>query len=264
MKHLITLLLIVLTLSFNAWAINNDKALMLYLPFDEGNGDTAKDASGNNLEATLHGATWSDDGKIGGCIHLPDTAKYLEIESVPELDITDEITIQAWFFPEQNQGDSNLMGRRTAANLGGYCLQWSSNPTGFPQIETWMNVGGGWQGSRNKQTIKPALNEWHHVSSTFDGEMIRQYIDGELDVEFKPPGKNIHSVDIVFRIGKSQTGLAGTVCRIDEVAIYNRALSADEINQDMNKGVTFAVSPGDKLATTWGNLKLVGAGSPRP
>jgi hypothetical protein len=255
MKLIIAVLLIALSLSVNAWALNDDKALMMYLPFDEGTGEKAKDASGNNLEATLNGATWSKDGKIGACIHLTNTEQFVEVGAVPELDITDELTIQAWFFPEQNQGDSNLMGRRTSGNTGGYCLQWSSTPTGAPQIETWMNVGGGWQGSRQKQTIKPELNEWHHVSSTFDGDMIRQYIDGKLDVEWKPPGNEIFSVDVVFRIGKSQTGLAGTVCLVDEVAIYSRALSKDEINQDMNKGVAYAVSPGGKLATTWANLK---------
>lgn len=255
MKYVIVLLLIGLCISPYVWALKDDKDLMLYLPFDEGKGDSAMDASGNDLEAVLHGATWSKDGKIGGCVQLPDTEKYLEIESVPELDITGEITIQAWFLPEQDQGDSNLMGRRTPANTGGYCLQWSSNPTGSPQIETWMNVGGGWQGSRNKQTIKPALKEWHHVSSTFDGNMIRQYIDGELDTEWKPPGNEIFSVDIVFRIGKSQTGLAGTVCSVDEVAIYKRALTEDEIKSDMNKGVFFDVTPREKLATTWANLK---------
>jgi hypothetical protein len=254
MKLIIAVLLIALSLSVNAWALNDDKALMMYLPFDEGTGEKAKDASGNNLEATLNGATWSKDGKIGACIHLTNTEQFVEVGAVPELDITDELTIQAWFFPEQNQGDSNLMGRRTSGNTGGYCLQWSSNPTGAPQIETWINIGG-WQGSRNKQTIKPALKEWHHVASTYDGDMIRQYIDGKLDVAYKPPAGKINSVDVVFRIGKSQTGLSGTVCFVDEVAIYSRALSEDEINQDMNNGVFFAVDPGGKLATTWANLK---------
>ena len=37
--------------------------------------------------------------------------------------------------------------------------------------------------------------------------VIRQYIDGELDVEYTPPAGKINSVDVVFRIGKSQTGL---------------------------------------------------------
>ncbi len=253
MKLITTVLLIALSLSINAWALKDDKALMMYLSFDEGTGDKAKDASGNNLEATLNGATWSKDGKIGGCIHLANTEQFVEVDAVPELDITDELTIQAWFFPEQNQGDSNLMGRRTPANKGGYCLQWSSVHTGSPQIETWIDTAG-FKGTRREQTIKPALNEWHHVASTFDGEMIRQYIDGKLDVAYKLAGK-INSVDVVFRIGKSQTGLSGTVCLVDEVAIYNRALSEDEINQDMNNGVLFAVDPGGKLATTWANLK---------
>lgn len=254
MKLITTVLLVVLSLSINAWALKDDKALMMYLPFDEGVGDKAKDASGNNLEAMLNGATWSKDGKIGGCIHLANTEQFVEVDAVPELDITDELTIQAWFFPEQDQGDSNLMGRRTPDNTGGYCLQWSSQFTNAPQIETWINIGG-WKGTRDKQTIKPALKEWHHVASTYDGSAIRQYIDGKLDVEFKPPAGKINSVDIVFRIGKSQTGLSGTVCLVDEVAIYNRALSEDEINQDMNNGVLFAVDPGGKLATTWANLK---------
>ena len=254
MKLVTAVLLIALSLSVNAWALNDDKALMMYLPFDEGAGEKAKDASGNNIEAVLHGATWSKDGKLGGCVHLPDNGKYVEVDAAPELDITDELTIQAWFFPEQDQGDSNLMGRRTAGNTGGYCLQWSSRFTGAPQIETWINIGG-WQGSRNKQTIKPALKEWHHVASTYDGDMIRQYIDGKLDVAYKPPAGKINSVEVVFRIGKGQTGLEGMVGYVDEVAIYSRALSEDEINQDMNNGVFFAVDPGGKLATTWANLK---------
>lgn len=249
-----SIILTVLCLGISAWAINNDASLMLYLPFDKDDGDKAVDASGNDLDAVFHGATWSKDGKIGGCIHLADSEKYVEIAAVPELDITDAITIQTWFLPEQDQDDSNLMGRRTSANVGGYCLQWSSRFTGSPQIETWMYVGS-FQGSRNKQTIKPELNEWHHVASTYDGDTVRQYIDGKLDAEYTAPGK-LNSVDIVFRIGKSQTDLAGTVGYVDEVAIYNRALSEEEVNEDMNKGVFFAVDPSGKLATTWASLKM--------
>lgn len=42
---------------------------------------------------------------------------------------------------------------------------------------------------------------------------------------------------------------------IDEFAFYTRALSEDEINADMNKGVLFAVNPAEKLSTTWANIK---------
>ena len=256
MKLIITVFcLIALSLSINAWAINDDKALMLYFTFDEDEGGTVTDVTGNNIEGTFEGAVWSADGKIGGAVHLEDNQQFVEVDAVPELDITDAITIQAWFFPEESQGDSNLMGRRSSANVGGYCLQWSAQFTGSPQIETWINIGG-WKGSRQKQTIEPDLEEWHHVSSTYDGNMIRQYIDGKLDVEFEPPKGKINSIEVVFRIGKAQTGLDGMVGLVDEVAIYNRALTVDEINQDMENGVYFAVSPNDKLATTWGKLKM--------
>ena len=77
----------------------------------------------------------------------------------------------------------------------------------------------------------------------------------KLDVEFGPAGK-INSIEVVFRIGKAQTGLAGMIGLVDEVAIYNRALTVEEINQDMENGVFFAVSPKDKLATTWAKLKM--------
>ena len=256
MKFIITVLsFIALILTVNAWALNDDKALMLYFTFDEDNGGKVKDVSGNNIEGTLEGAVWSKDGKIGGAVHLEGIDKFVEVDAVPELDINDELTIQGWFFPEESQGDSNLMGRRSSANVGGYCLQWSAQFTGAPQIETWINIGG-WQGSRNKQTIKPALEEWHHVASTYDGDKIRQYIDGKLDIEFEPPDGKINSIEVVFRIGKAQTGLDGMIGLVDEVAIYNRALTVDEINQDMENGVFFAVSPGGKLAITWGQLKM--------
>ncbi len=255
MKLITTFLIFVLIFSANAWALKDDKALVLYLPFDEGSGDMAMDASESNLEATLNGATWSTDGKIGSCIHLESAEHYVEIEDVDELDITGEITIQTWFFPKESQNDSNLMGRRTSGNKGGYVLQWSSEFTGSPQIETWIDIAG-YKGTRDKQTIKPELEEWHHVASTYDGEKVRQYIDGELDVEIDAPAGNITSVDAVFRIGKSQTSLGGAIGYVDEVAIYNRALSADEIKQDMDEGVLFDVTPNGKLATTWANLKL--------
>ncbi len=46
-----------------------------------------------------------------------------------------------------------------------------------------------------------------------------------------------------------------TTGTMDEVAVYKRVLSAEEVKSDMEKGVTFAVSPTGSLATTWGNIR---------
>ena len=74
MKPIITVFcLIVLSLSVDAWAINDDNALMLYFTFDEDDGGKVVDVSGNNIEGTFEGAVWSTDGKIGGAVHLEDS-----------------------------------------------------------------------------------------------------------------------------------------------------------------------------------------------
>ena len=97
-------------------------------------------------------------------------------------------------------------------------------------------------------------NAWHHVVATYDGKTIKQYIDGKFDTskDFK---NDIASQDIEFRVGQAQTGLPSMFGKIDEVAVYDRALDLDEIKSDMENGVFFAVDPKGKLATTWAHLK---------
>jgi hypothetical protein len=248
---LIVVSLVLLTVSCS-WAIKDD-SLMLYLPFEEGTGEVVRDQSGNGIEGKLVNAKWSQDGKFGGCLLLESSDQYVEIPVVPELDITDQITIEFWIFPEQSQPDSNILGRRSQSNTGGYCVQWSAQFTGKPQIETWIFLGG-WQGTRQKQQIAPELNQWHHIASVYDGKSLKQYVDGKLDVEMPASGK-INSVQEVFRIGQAQTGLPGMIGKVDEVAIYNRALSEDEIKQDMMKGVISPVPPAGNLVTVWGEIK---------
>ena len=158
----------------------------------------------------------------------------------------------AWIFPLVSQHDSNVMGRRTAGNAGGYCMQWS----GFgnaAKIETWIGLPG-WKGTRDIQKIAPRLKEWHHVVAIYDGKMIKQYIDGKLDASVAGGGE-IASQDVEFRVGQAQTGLPSMTGKIDEVAVYDRALDLDEIKSDMKNGVYFAVDSKGKLATTWAHLK---------
>ena len=234
------------------WAIKDD-SLMLYLPFEEGEGEVVMDQSGHGIKGELHGAVFSPDGKFGGCLLLESSDQYVEIPPVPELDITDQITMEVWILSERSQPDSNILGRRSQANVGGYCLQWSAQFTGKPQIETWLFIGG-WQGTRQKQSISPEPGKWHHVAAVYDGKSLKQYIDGELDVKMELSGR-INSVQEVFRIGMAQTGLPGMVGKVDEVAIYNRALTEEEIKRDMTKGVISPVPPRGSLATMWGRIK---------
>jgi hypothetical protein len=97
--------------------------------------------------------------------------------------------------------------------------------------------------------------EWHFITGAWDGKTIIVYIDAEESKAMPCKGKlgtNNESLYIGCR-GGSQRWMNGF---IDEIKIYNRALSVDEIKIDMeDPTANLAVDVVDKLAVTWGNLK---------
>ena len=98
-------------------------------------------------------------------------------------------------------------------------------------------------------------NKWHHVCGTYDGSKARIFVDGVFENEIGAKGNIIlcpHNAMIGRAARWSDRHFNGI---IDEVAIYNRALTEREIKQDM-KGVIAAVDKSGKLTTTWARLKF--------
>ena len=258
MKTLTMSLLFVFAFAFltaDAYAIKDD-SLMLYLPFEEGSGNVTTDLSGNKIQGELKGAKFSKDGKFGGCVSFATGTDYIEFPAADQLNITDQLTMEAWIFPEQSQADSSVLGRRSGPNVGGYCMQWHATDPNKPAVEAFVYVNGSWaqNGTRDKQKGSSELKKWHHAAITFDGNNLKQYIDGNLDATVAISGK-INSVKEVFRVGQAQTTLTSMIGSVDEVAIYKKALSENEILEDMEKGVVFPVSPAGRLVATWGMIK---------
>jgi hypothetical protein len=243
----LNLIVIFMFLSSISYALD-DPALVLYCPFEEGGGDTTTDQA-SGLVGTINGAEWTGDGKFGNALEFSAAGHFVEFPEDAVMDITDAVTMEAWVLPIQVQADSGVMGRRTAANAGGYCMQWTN-----AMVETWIHIGG-WQGTRDKQAMQPDTGEWHHIAGVFTGSEIIQYVDGEIDSEFNQAG-TMGSVAEIFRIGQAQTGLESMFGTIDEVAVYNRALSEAEIKMDMEAGVIpAAVTHSGNLATTWAAIR---------
>ncbi|MDA1191405.1 MAG: LamG domain-containing protein [Candidatus Poribacteria bacterium] len=238
-------------ITVSTWAIS-EKGLVLYLPFEEGQGDTTQDLSPSGLTAMIGGAAWSNDGKLGPCALFETAGAFVEAPAAPELDLTEALTIALWINPVQSQPDSGILGRRNAGNTGGYAMQWSAQFTGSPQIETWLYTAA-WNGTRQKQSISPNLDEWHYIASVFDGSMLRQYINMELDTEM-PVAAPLNSVPETLRIGGGSTGISPMMGRMDELTIYNRALTAAELEFNMNNS-GLDVSAKGRLATTWSAIK---------
>ena len=101
---------------------------------------------------------------------------------------------------------------------------------------------------------------WTHVTGTYDGSKVRAYIDGELKGEGTASGaikKTSHDVHIGVSTYAKSDGLTDA---LDEVAIFNQALSEDDINEIISKGLEkatglSAVSLKGKLTTTWAEVR---------
>ncbi len=249
-RKLIYLFSFVLVLSI---AGNVSAELVGYWKFDEGSGTTAYDSSGNGLDGTLNGDPQWVEGQLGGALDF-DGDDSVEIPHSPLLSITDEITITAW-----TNMRGNASGELAIVSKGG----WAANDLPYELTETpggvifWQFYDDG--GRDDCAPDSPPVDEWHHIAATYDGNIFKCYIDGELADEWAYAGtmpENTASVNI------GQRSRGGTYFNgiIDEVAIYNRALREDEIPDIMlgvgDFGQASGPNPADGalLEDTWVNL----------
>lgn len=100
----------------------------------------------------------------------------------------------------------------------------------------------------------------YHVVGTFDGEKIQIYLDGKLEGEKDVPKNgpvmvwNDNNIEIG---GRPDTNGGANLYKglLDELAVYDRALTAEEVETVMNAKDILAVDIAGKLTTTWGALK---------
>ena len=229
--------------------ICNAQDLVLHLSFDELEGDVVKDLSEFGNDATFNkGNPKLIDGVFGQAMEF-DGKTAGEIDDSPSLDIVDAITIEFWALVKGGEaiqsgvekGSAWVSGLYNLAALynGGTILQFFDLPEPC-----------------NDDNIGPSIQdgEWHFLAGTWDGDDIRLYIDGELEAEMPCKGElnpNDESLYIGAR-GASQRFLTGA---LDEIKVYNYALTKEELLQDMATPVVLDVDAQEKLATFWGHLK---------
>jgi hypothetical protein len=103
-----------------------------------------------------------------------------------------------------------------------------------------LSAGGGTFGSTTVETVGTTAltaNTWTHLATTYDGATLRLYVNGVQVSSLAKTGNLLTSTNPLEIGSDSIYGqyFAGT---IDEVRVYNRALSAGEIQTDMNTAVT--------------------------
>ncbi len=229
-----------------------DQHTVLLYTFETGNGDTAKDLSGNGNDGTLMGPK-RGDGKVrqGLVFGGNGPMDFVEIPDSDSLDLVDGLTVEMWVY---------LNSAPTAGGVSATKeLTYKVGPRSDQKMLLRMTTSSkAWGSAVIISNMVLPLNKWIHTAGTYDSKSGegKIYIDGEIDNESDIGGGDIVPNDDVLWLGRGANPYLDG--KMDEVRISNIARSQKEILQLMKIGIegVLAVTPRDKLATTWGQLKL--------
>lgn len=226
------------------------EGLVLYLPFDEGSGDEVRDASGNGNDGEITGAEWAA-GKIGRALEF-DGASFVEVPSSDSLEsLVEEMTIAAWINPQLS--GSGWQGIITKGNDGVEHFEMLVNVDGHVHTAQVFEAGRLWV-DRPAGVI--SAGEWQHLAVTYSpGEWVF-YHNGEMLDSNTGATTNLVPDGMPVVIGDERPMNRLFEGLIDEVAVFNRAISAEEVQLVMG-GISgiMSVEPLGKMTTTWADIK---------
>jgi PKD repeat protein len=199
--------------------------------FDETSGTQADDGSGNANHGVLSGATRVAQGKFSQALSFDGVNDWVTVNDSSSLDLTTGMTLEAWVYPTATLVTWPTVVMKEQTGLMTYALYGHSdtgNPSGYIATSTEVGAHGG---------SKPALNTWTHLATTYDGANLKVYVNG-TQVASQAVSGAISVSSGALRIGGNAVwGGEYFAGRIDEVRIYNRALTVSEIQSDMATAV---------------------------
>jgi Ca2+-binding RTX toxin-like protein len=232
----------------------NPAGLVAAFGFEETTGTVITDSSASPRNGTIANANGTGAaptrvaaGKIGRAMRFDggDNVSVTDILN-SKLDLTNGMTLEAWVNPSTMNGwESVIYKERGGAGTGllSYALYAHDGGTNTPPagyVRT--SVGGPDRGISAASRLP--LNQWSHIAVTYNtavgGSTLAIYVNGALVTTVAGPNQNLLAGNQPLRIGNSNAQISeGFNGMIDEVRVYNRALSAAEIQADMTKAVVF-------------------------
>lgn len=212
--------------------------------FDNDSGNIATDSSGQNNHGTIIGATLTED-RFGNSnkAYLFDGGDYIDVPNADSLNPTSAITITAWFkatsFHYGSYSWPNIVSKRDhdGAPTRGYCMEiqavYSNNPcAGFGVILE--GGGGGVPVGWGPFTPELEENTWYFVAGVYDGSAATVYVGPSVAYSENYSGNIVPSSDNLWISNAPVYGDRAFHGVIDDVRIYNRALTADEVIEVYN------------------------------
>jgi hypothetical protein len=229
--------------------------LVSYWSFDEADisGDTVEDVWGEN-DGTIMGDPGIVTGKVGEAFEFDGIDDYISIPVSPSLNMGgSSYTIVAWALVDSSvtYASERILVEYGAWAAGTYQL------TSMNDNHWKTNFHGRSSNQGSECNIDWTDSEWHHLVGVFDNDanFMRTYFDGTI-CDTTAENNAPVDVDLPLYIASRGGGSLFSRATIDEVAIYNRAISEDEVKQNFAAEGLVAVSPADRLTETWGRIKV--------
>jgi glucose/arabinose dehydrogenase len=200
--------------------------------FNEGGGTSLGDASGNGNVGTVSGATWTTAGRFGSALSFDGTNDWVTVADAPGLRLTTGMTLMAWVYPTAH-GNGVWRNVLIKERPGGEVYNLYANvDTNAPTVYVVRAADPGTPLDA-RGTAQLPLNAWTHLAATHDGTTLRLFVNG-AQVGSRAVSGSLLTSSGALRIGGNSIWGEFFRGRIDEVRVYNRALSAAEIQADMN------------------------------
>ena len=207
--------------------------------FDEGSGITAADSSGNSNDGTLNGNPQWVAGKIGGALDFDGSADFVNVPDDSSLDFLDgttaTFTVEFWF-------KTTGVGTGTAFMGGPAILDRRTQGLTAVQFHFMIDSAGKLRfcvcddddSTRANIVSTTIINDgfWHHAAGVRDGTSNWElYVDGNLEASSSTTVTASDGYWLTF--GARRTDSAGITShfngKIDDICIYDRSLSQEEI-----------------------------------
>lgn len=256
MKYLTIIITIGLALCFilKIQAQVDPKTVVGAWLFDSDPKDGVNDSSPNGHHGEIKGNVKWVNGKFGNALEFPGVSGSLvSIPPTPDMDLFN-FTILLWYKGEATGSWQYIVSKEIPHNSRNYSIGVNTG-NGVLVVQITVNPEQ-WKTAQGRTDL--TTNEWFHMAGTYDGKMIKGYVNGVLEAQAVETGKPDNPKEEPLRIG-AVNGIP-TKGVVDDVALFNVALEEEDIIEIMNNGLQktlnlVSVESSGKLAMTWGDIK---------
>lgn len=230
---------------FNWMTGGNPMAALMY-PMDKNNETMVKDYSANGFHGSINGATWSSEGKIGGCYYFDGQSSIDDVDYCFSGSTVDDVMIEAWVKTNESTGTILSYDREKYCDLGlvNGKVRWSTSSS-----STVDTIGS--------QIISD--NQWHYIAASYNSfsGMSNIFVDGILDVT-----ESSHTIGSSLGNGECPDGEIGKGTNALDETIFSTGFEDQleeenwkEHNSSGEEEETWETITHDTFESGWGNFE---------